>query len=146
MFKISCNYIWNVEDFSLVYVGRCTEMISKYVETAGLVSLHVSLYAVFRNLVTLVITSGKTIEGYWKLVMSRKLEHRSRYYTFGPNSLIPSSWGLFISFFKFNIHCFNLVAIILHLLLIHNIIVTNQNLTLSLIFSLAIFSQYLKLF
>ena len=42
----------------------CTKMIWNYVETAGFVSLHVSLQAVFRNSVALVITSGKTKWGY----------------------------------------------------------------------------------
>ena len=51
-----------------------------YVETAGLVSLHVRLHIVFRNLVVLVITSGKTTWGYRKLQMSRKLEHWPRHY------------------------------------------------------------------
>ena len=141
MLKTFC---WSV--FLLVCAERFTEMIWKYVEIAGLISLHISLYTVFRNLVALVITSCKTTRGYWKLLIFRKLEHRPQHYTFGPNSLISSSWGLFTSFFEFHIHCFNLVAVILHLLLIHNDIVTNQNLTLSHIFSLAILSQYLKLF
>ena len=35
-------------------------MIWNYVETAGLVSLHVNLHVVFRNLVAFLITSGKT--------------------------------------------------------------------------------------
>ena len=51
-------------------------MIWNYVETAGLVSLH----AVFRNLVALVITSGKTMGAYRELQMSSKLEHRLQYY------------------------------------------------------------------
>ena len=45
----------------LVYIRRYTEMIENYVKTEGLVSLHISLYTVFQNLVVLVITSGKTI-------------------------------------------------------------------------------------
>ena len=40
----------------------------------------VSLYAVFRNLVTLVITSGEATWGYRELQMSHKLEHGPRYY------------------------------------------------------------------
>ena len=35
-------------------------MIYNYIKTVGLVSLHISLYAVFQNLVALVITSDKT--------------------------------------------------------------------------------------
>ena len=38
-------------------------MIWNYVETVWLVSLHISLHTVFRNLVALVITSGKTTGG-----------------------------------------------------------------------------------
>ena len=56
-------------------------MIWNYVETARLVSLHISLHVVFQNLVTLVITSDKTMWGYWELQVSRKLEHGLRYYS-----------------------------------------------------------------
>ena len=52
-------------------------MIWNYVETEGLVNLHV----VIRNLVALVITSGETTWGYQKLHVSRKLEHGPRHYT-----------------------------------------------------------------
>ena len=51
-------------------------MIWNYVETTGLVSLH----AVFRNLVTLVITNGKTTQGYRELQVCRKLEHGPWHY------------------------------------------------------------------
>ena len=53
-------------------------MIWNYVETGGLVSLHV----VFWNLVAPVITSSKTTWGYRELQMSRKLEHGPRHYNF----------------------------------------------------------------
>ena len=56
-------------------------MIWNYVESVGLVSLHISLYAVFRNLVELVITSGETTGGYRELQVSRKLEHGLRHYS-----------------------------------------------------------------
>ena len=59
-------------------------MIWNYVEPAGLVSLHVSLHAVFRNLVALVITSGETTWGYRELQVSRKLEHGPRHYSQKP--------------------------------------------------------------
>ena len=55
-------------------------MIWNYVETVGLVSLYVSLHAVFRNLIALVITSGKTAGSYRELQVSRKLEHGPRHY------------------------------------------------------------------
>ena len=45
-----------------------------------LVSLHTSLYAVFRNLVALVITSGETTWGYRELHVSHKLEHGPQHY------------------------------------------------------------------
>ena len=64
----------------LVCIKRCTEMIWNYVKTAGLVSLHVSLHVVFRNLVALVITIGKTIWGYRELQVSCKLKHGSWHY------------------------------------------------------------------
>ena len=51
-------------------------MIWNYVETAGLISLHV----VFRNLVAPVITSGETTWGYRELQVSRKLKHGPRHY------------------------------------------------------------------
>ena len=51
-------------------------MIWNYIETTGLVSLH----TMFRNLVALVITSGKTTEDYRELQVSRKLEHRPQHY------------------------------------------------------------------
>ena len=62
-------------------------MIGNYVETARLVSLHVSLYVVFRNLVALVITSGETTWGYWELQVSRKLEHGPRHYNCLPSRM-----------------------------------------------------------
>ena len=42
---------------------RCIQImiIENYVETAGLVSLHISLNTMFPNLGALVITSGKTM-------------------------------------------------------------------------------------
>ena len=60
-------------------------MIWNYVETAGLVSLHVSLHVVFSNLVVLVITSGETTWGYRELQVSRKLEHGPRHYNISRN-------------------------------------------------------------
>ena len=56
-------------------------MIWNYVETARLVSLHVSLHVVFQNLVALVIASDKTMWGYRELQVSRKLEHGLRHYS-----------------------------------------------------------------
>ena len=60
-----------------VRLCRCTKMIWNYVETAGLVSLHV----VFWNLVAPVITSGKTTWDYKELQVSRKLEHGPWHYS-----------------------------------------------------------------
>ena len=40
----------------------------------------VSLYAVFRNFVALVITSGKTTWGYQELLVSHKLEYGPQHY------------------------------------------------------------------
>ena len=51
-------------------------MIWNYVQTAGLVSLHV----VFQNLVAPIITSGKTTWGYKELQVFRKLEHGPWHY------------------------------------------------------------------
>ena len=60
-----------------VSLCSCTKIIWNYVDTAGLVSL----YVVFRNLVVLVITSGKTTWGYRALQVSCKLEHGPRHYS-----------------------------------------------------------------
>ena len=68
------HYVETLETF--VRLCRCTKMIWNYVETAGLVSLHV----VFRDLVAPVITSGETTWGYRELQVSRKLEHGPRHY------------------------------------------------------------------
>ena len=57
-------------------------MIGNYVETAGLINLHVSLHAVFWNSVALVITIGETTWGYQELQMFHKLEYRPRHYNF----------------------------------------------------------------
>ena len=65
-----------------VRLCRCTKMIWNYVETAGLVSLHV----VFRNLVAPVITNGETTWGYRELQVSRKLGHGPRHYIFEATS------------------------------------------------------------
>ena len=70
------HYIETLETF--VRLCRCTKMIWNYIETAGLVSLHV----MFRNLVASVITSGETTLGHRELQMFRKLEHRPRHYKF----------------------------------------------------------------
>ena len=48
-------------------------MIWNYDEIARLLSL----YVMFLNLVTLVITNGETTWGYWELQISRKFKHRS---------------------------------------------------------------------
>ena len=64
----------------LVCIKKYTRMIGNYVKTAGLVSLHISLYVVFQNLVALVITSGETTWGYQELQGSHKLKHRPRHY------------------------------------------------------------------
>ena len=47
---------------------------------AELISLYVSLHAVFQNLVILVIINDKTMQSYQELQMSRKLEHTPRDY------------------------------------------------------------------
>ena len=54
-------------------------MIWNYVETAGLLSLHVSLHTVFWNLVVPVITSSEITGGYRELQISHQLEHGPRY-------------------------------------------------------------------
>ena len=56
-------------------------MIWNYIKTMGLVSLNMSLHAVFRNLVALIITSGETTGGYQELQVFRKMEHGLRYFT-----------------------------------------------------------------
>ena len=62
-------------------------MIWNYVETAGLLGVHVSLHLVFRNLVALVITSGETMWDYRELQVSRKLEHGPRHYNYLPSRM-----------------------------------------------------------
>ena len=47
-----------------------------------LVSLYISLHAMFQNLVTLIITSGKTMWGYQELQVSYKLVHGPRHYNY----------------------------------------------------------------
>ena len=64
----------------LVCIKRYIEIIESYVEIVRLVSLHVSLHVVFRNLVALVVTSDKTMWGYREVQVSRKLEHGPRHY------------------------------------------------------------------
>ena len=49
---------------------------------AGLVSLYVTLNAVFYNLVALVITSSKATGGNRELQVSGKLEHGPRHYIY----------------------------------------------------------------
>ena len=44
----------------VVCIRKCIEMIWNYFEIKRLVSLYVSLYTVFQNLVTLIITNGET--------------------------------------------------------------------------------------
>ena len=59
--------IWNYVEMLktlLVCIRKCIEMLWNYIETVGLVSLHVSLHAVFWNLVALVITSSETTWDY----------------------------------------------------------------------------------
>ena len=55
------------------------------------VSLHVSLYTVFQNLVALVITSSETTWGYQELQVSHKLEHRLQHYIDIKIGLTPSA-------------------------------------------------------
>ena len=44
--------------------------------------MHANLHVVFRNLVILVITSGKTTQVYRELQVSHKLEHGPWHYIF----------------------------------------------------------------
>ena len=62
-----------------------------------------------------------------------------------PYTFVLSFWGLIISFLPFHIHCFTPAAGILHMVLIHNDIVTNLNYTISPVLLPTTFSWYLKL-
>lgn len=63
----------------------------------------------------------------------------------GPNTFFPNFQGSKYSLFAFHIHCFKPVNRILYLFLLYRVIVTDLNFTILPIFSLSIFSQYLKL-